>query len=120
MTHAGDQGQGEFVRFVVGQMGGGRALRTRRMFGGYGLYRDGLMFAIIIGGRLYFKADDVNRRAFEDRGLSPFSYQSRGKTVAIRYYEAPDDVFDESDEMQAWAAEAFEAALRARDRLAPT
>lgn len=114
VKRAGGQDQDEFVRFVVGQMGGDRALRTRRMFGGHGLYRDGLMFAIIIRDRLYFKTDDVNRCSFEERGLLPFSYESRGKTVTIRYYEAPADVFDDSEEMQAWAAAAFAAALRAR------
>lgn len=104
----------EFVRFVIEQMGSDRVTRVRRMFGGYGLYRDDLMFAIIIQDKLYLKTDEVNRRQFEERGLSPFSYESRGKTVTVRYYEAPADVFDDSEEMQAWAADAFAAALRSR------
>lgn len=104
----------EFVRFVLEQMGRDRMPRVRRMFGGYGLYRDDLMFAIIIQDKLYLKTDAVNRQQFEERGLLPFTYESKGKPVTIRYYEAPADVFDDSDEMQAWAALAFAAALRAK------
>lgn len=104
----------EFVRFVIEQMGSDRVTRVRRMFGGYGLYRDDLMFAIIIQDKLYLKADSVNRQHFEERGLLPFTYESKGKQVMIRYYEAPADVFDDSDEMQAWAELAFAAAFRAK------
>ncbi|HEX4938119.1 MAG TPA: TfoX/Sxy family protein [Candidatus Kapabacteria bacterium] len=104
----------EFVRFVIEQMGRDLRPRVRRMFGGYGLYRDDLMFAIIIQDKLYLKTDDVNRREFEEKGLLPFTYESKGKPVTIRYYEAPPEVFDDRDDMQAWAASAVAAALRAR------
>lgn len=104
----------DFVGFVIDQMGNDRSLRARRMFGGHGLYRDNLMFAIIIRERLYLKTDDVNREQFEKMGLQPFTYESKGKSVTIRYYEAPPDVFDDSEAMQAWAESAFAAALRAR------
>lgn len=102
-----------FVGFVIDQMGNGRSLRVRRMFGGHGLYRDNLMFAIIIQEKLYLKSDDLNRDQFETAGLQPFTYESRGKRVTIRYYEAPPDVFDDSETMQAWAESAFAAASRA-------
>lgn len=109
-----DAGADGFVSFVIDQMGNGRPLRVRRMFGGYGLYRDNLMFAIIIQEKLYLKTDEVNREQFEKTGLQPFTYESKGKRVTIRYYEAPPDVFDDSEAMQAWADSAFAAALRAR------
>lgn len=34
------------------------------MFGGDGLFRDGIMFAIVLKGGLYFKVDDVSRIHF--------------------------------------------------------
>lgn len=104
----------EFVRFVIEQMGRDRVPRVRRMFGGYGLYRDDVMFAIIIQDKLYLKTDDMNRRRFEEKGLLPFTYESKGKQVTIRYYEAPPEVFEDSDDMQTWVASAVAAALRAR------
>lgn len=104
----------EFVRFVIEQMGRDRVPRVRRMFGGYGLYRDDLMFAIIIQDKLYLKADAMNRQQFEERGLLPFTYESKGKQVTIRYYEAPAEVFEDSDDMRTWVESALAAALRAR------
>jgi len=107
-------GHDEFVQLVLEQMTGFGVPRVRRMFGGYGLYRDDLMFAIILQDKLYLKADAVNVASFEKAGSEPFTYASKGKIVTLRYYEAPPDVYEDQDDMQQWARSAFEAALRAR------
>lgn len=107
-------GHDEFVALVLEQMAGFGVPRVRRMFGGYGLYRDDLMFAIILQEKLYLKADAVNVARFEQAGLEPFTYASKGRMVTLRYYEAPPEVYEDQDDMQQWARSAFEAALRAR------
>lgn len=107
-------GHGEFVTLVLEQMAGFGVPRVRRMFGGHGLYHDDLMFAIILKEKLYLKADAVNVGRFENAGLQPFTYASKGKQVSLRYYEAPPDVYEDQEEMLQWARSAFEAALRAR------
>jgi len=86
----------------------------RRMFGGAGLYHDGLMFALVAEDRLYLKADDGNREAFEAEGLEPFTYESRGKRAVMSYYEPPADALEDGDILCQWARGAFEAALRTR------
>jgi len=104
----------EFADFVAEQMASLGAIAVRRMFGGHGLYCDGLFIAIITGDTLYLKADAQTQPAFEARGLRRFAYQARGRTVQLRYYEAPAEVFDEPAAMGDWARMALAAAVRAR------
>ena len=87
-------------------------VRVRRMFGGYGLSIDGLTFALVADEILYFKADDVNRAAFTDLGLEPFRPMP-DKPTTLSYYQPPDSVLDDQDELLPWARSGFEAALRA-------
>lgn len=83
------------------------------MFGGYGVYRDDCIFAIIVDDRLYFKADSITRCEFEAKGLSPFTYVARGKSVTMQYFEAPPEVFDEPETMRSWVQKAYGASVRA-------
>ncbi|MDF2446024.1 MAG: transcriptional regulator [Moraxellaceae bacterium] len=102
----------EFAEYVVEQMAQFGPVRARRMFGGFGLYHDGLMFALIVEERLYFKADAQTQDDFVQRGLRPFTYTAKGRAVALRYFEAPPDVFDEPDCMADWARSAYACARR--------
>lgn len=104
----------EFVNFVIEQLAPLGAVRAKAMFGGFGVYLDDPMFAIIVDDSLYFKADAATREKFAALGLRPFTYASRGKTVTMQYYEAPPDVFESPDAMRDWAQLAIGAALRAR------
>lgn len=102
----------EFLELVLEQLATVGRLRARAMFGGYGIYRDDRIFAIIADGRLFFKADEAVRGDFEARGLAPFTYIARGKTVTMQYFEAPPDVFDDAEAMRHWAGKALGAAAR--------
>ena len=104
----------EFVAFVKDQMAPLGPILSRRMFSGAGLYCDGVIFALILRGTLYFKVDAGNRAAYEAEGLSPFSYQVNGRTVEIgSYWRAPERLFDDTDEMVDWARAALAAGRRA-------
>ena len=109
----------DFVELVTEQMAFVGGLRIRAMFGGYGIYQDDCMFALIADDRLYFKADDTTRAGFEAKGLRPFTYGARGKTMTMQYYEAPPDVFEEQAAMRIWVQKAYGAAVRARQARAP-
>jgi DNA transformation protein len=104
----------EFVEFVFELLTPLGAVRARAMFGGFGIYRGDNFFAIIVDDKLYFKTDNVTRGEFAVRGLPPFTYATRGKTITMQYYEAPPEVFEESETMQYWAGQAVGAALRAK------
>ena len=104
----------EYVNFVIEQMSVVRGLQVKGMFGGYGIFQDDCMFALIIEDQLYFKADASTRAEFEAKGLKPFTYEARGKWVEVNYFEAPPEVFDEVDEMRVWANKALRLAIAAR------
>ena len=94
------------------------ALRSRGMFGGYGLYADDLFFALIAFDRLYLKVNEQTRPQFEAAGCEPFVYETqksgKGKPVTMSYFTAPEDAMESPAFMQPWARLALEAALRAR------
>lgn len=88
-------------------------IAAKRMFGGHGLYYDGLMFGLVTDGRCYLKADAVTLPRFEAQGCEPFSYRSRDKEVVMRHYlSLPAQCLESPGEMEPWAREAVEATLR--------
>ena len=76
---------------------------VKRMFGGHGVYLDGLCFAVESGGEVYLKGDDQAKTVFADAGSAPFVYTARGKPMT----------YDDSDKLKRWSALAIEAARRA-------
>jgi DNA transformation protein len=89
-------------------------VRGRSMFGGHSLFLHGLMVGIVDDETLYLKADDTNRPAFEKEGMRPFTYASRGKSIALSFWEAPPAVIEEPEELQRWVREASLAARRSQ------
>ena len=102
----------DFIPFVQELLEDWAPVSARRMFGGHGLYHEGLMFAIVMEQRLYLKADEVNRAEFEALGLAPFTYAMKGKEVALSYWAAPDAIFDAPEDAVHWAQSAWAAAFR--------
>jgi len=101
----------EFVKELFAPLG---AIRTRRMFGGVGVYCDERMFALIADDELYLKTDDETLALFEAEGLQPFVFETKdGEKGVMRYRRAPESVFDDPDEAAAWGRLGVEAALRA-------
>ena len=105
----------EFLDFIKEQFQDFGPVSVRRMFGGAGIFRDGLMFALVVDETLYLKADAVSQGDFEAQSLPPFSYAARGgKRTVMAYWRAPEACLDDRDAMTDWAGKAFGAALRAR------
>ena len=88
------------------------AVQSRKMFGGYGLYHQGLMFGLIADDELFLKVDKENKHHFEEKELGPFIYQKNGKDMAMSYHRAPEEIFDDPELAVYWANLAYEAALR--------
>jgi DNA transformation protein len=85
----------------------GRPVSVRRMFGGAGVYADGVMFGLIADDTLSLKADDDTTTAFEAEGLTPFVYEGNARTVAMSYWRIPERLLDDPDEMTNWARTAL-------------
>jgi len=86
----------------------------RRMFGGFGIFMDGLMFGLIADDTFYLKVDDDNRPAFEEAGSAPFSYMGRNRPIELSYWRVPEPVYDDPETLLAWSAEALAVARRAK------
>jgi DNA transformation protein len=106
----------EFIVHLVDLLRRWAPVSARRMFGGHGLFRGGIMFALVSDETLYLKTDAGNRPDFEAAGMPPFRYLRAGKSVALSFHEVPPDLLEAGDALAPWAEQAYAAALRAGRR----
>ena len=110
----------EFLREQLAPLG---RVSMRRMFGKTGVFCDGLMLGMVRDDALYFRVDDHNRTAFKEaEAFPPLNYQKKGGSIDLSFWRAPERLFDEPEELVAWARLALAAARRVaskRGRVAP-
>lgn len=99
-----------FKDFVLDQLATLPEVRARAMFGAHGLYQGDRFFGILDEGRLFFKVSEATRAAYVERGMEPFTYTSRGRTMTMSYYEVPPDVLENAAELADWARRAIQVA----------
>lgn len=101
---------------IVDLFAGLGPVTIRRMFGGKGVYHNGLIFALEVGGELMLKADAESASEFEAAGARQWVYEGgmRKGPVAMPYWTIPDSAVDDPEEMASWARKAYEASLRSR------
>ncbi len=102
----------EFVSYLVDMMQLMGPVYSKRMFGGHGIFLEGLMFALVADGTLYFKVDKENENDFIEKGLEAFTYGKKGKLVKMSYCQAPEEALEDSEVMNEWGNRAYGAALR--------
>ena len=100
----------EFLREQLAPLG---RVALRRMFGKTGVFCDGVMFGMVTDNMLYLRVDDRNREAFaEAASAPPLNYAKKGSLIDLSFWRAPERLFDEPDELVAWARLALAAARR--------
>ena len=99
-----------FKDFVLDQLGALPEVRAKAMFGAHGLYQADRFFGILDEGRLFFKVSEASRAAYVERGMGPFTYESRGRTLTMSYYEVPPEVLENAPELVDWARRAIQVA----------
>ena len=104
-----DGGLGEHLKELLAPLG---PITLRRMFSGQGVFLDGLMFALIMEDVLYLKVDSVSRPAFEAEHLGALTYNRSGTSVSLSYWQAPERLLDDADELRKWALTAVAVARR--------
>ena len=101
----------EYLEYVLDQLRGTGHVTSRKMFGGAGLYLEGVFFGLIADDVLYFKVDDSNRPDYEAAGMGPFRPFAE-KSQVMQYYEVPVDVLEDREQLSRWANKAMAVALR--------
>jgi DNA transformation protein len=104
----------QLERYLTEQLEVAGAVTSRRMFGGVGLYLDGVFCGIISpdSGQLYLRVDDTNLPDYEAAGSRPFR-PFKNKATVMSYYEVPEEVVEDPEELRLWARKARAAAERA-------
>jgi len=103
----------ELVYHVVELMQPLGPVNAKGMFGGHGIFLEGLIFGLVADRVLYLKADKESENKFLSKQLEAFSYNKMGKEFKMSYFQAPDEALEYADEMNIWANNAYSAALRA-------
>jgi DNA transformation protein and related proteins len=118
----------DFADYCCELLSGVGTTTAKRMFGGWGIYVDGVTIAVIadltaLGSgkneKLYLKVDDVTKLQFEAAGGQRFEMESKGKTMGMNYYTTPDETMESSDAMLPWARMALRSALEAKAKAKP-
>jgi DNA transformation protein and related proteins len=109
----------EFVRDLFARFG---PVSVRRMFGGAGIWSDGLMFALEFDGVVYLRVDEASLADFEREGSKPFVYP-RAKTPgkigrpSRSFWRLPERLYDDPDELAVWANRALGIAERKKSKV---
>ena len=103
----------EYTRYVLELLTPVGPVRASRFFGGVGLSRASVQFAMIMDNSLYFVVDDTTRAGYEAAGMQSFSYDTKkGRVQVRRYFEVPEEVLSDPDELFAWAQASLRVAAR--------
>ena len=103
----------DFAEFLREQLSPLGPVSMRRMFGKTGVFCDGVMFGMVTENTLYFRVDEENRATFKEAEIfPPLNYEKKGHTIDLSFWRVPERLFDETDELVAWARAALEAARR--------
>ena len=104
----------EFVNYLHEVFKAFGPIHTRRMFGGHGVFHEGLMFGLVADGVLYLKADTEIEGVFSERGLERFEYTKNGKPMKMSYFMAPEEIYEDPSVASEWAALSYGAARRSK------
>jgi len=107
-----------FRTYLLEQLGQVRPISSRAMFGGMAFFAEGLTFALVADDTLYFKVDDSNRPDFVAAGMGPF-LPFGDPDKPMQYYQLPEEVMEDSDELAQWMAKAIAVAQRAKAKAKP-
>ncbi len=102
----------EYLNYVTDQLSEFGQVDVKKMFGGIGLFHQGLMFGKIGSDVLRLKVDEFNKKEYEDKGMKPF--YSEKKKKGMPYWEVPADILEDKNKLKDWVTKSYEAAVRTK------
>ena len=106
--------QPQYLAYILEQIEGLGDLRSRRMFGGVGLYRGELFFGLIDDDTLFFKSDSTNSAEYIARKMPRFMPFPDRPEAVMAYYQVPADIIEDAESLVAWARKSVAVALSSR------
>lgn len=98
----------EFETYVLESLKLVSSVKKGRFFGGVGFSCNSIQFAMMMENRLYFVVDEDTRKKYELAGMSSFSYMTKKRRIQVRrYFEVPEEVLDDPEQLGHWAKEAI-------------
>ena len=92
-------------------------ITSKSMFGGYGYYKNGVIFGMIANGKLYFKVNEESKTEYAKYNSQPFIYHGKsGKQVSMGYWELPADIMEDKDELHDWIDKAYHVSLASKKK----
>lgn len=88
-----------------------QSLFFKKMFGGYGLYKNGLMVGIVDEETMFLRVKKEDFVLEKSKGCLPFSYESRGKTIELLYIKIEDEELEDEMVLAQKLKKGLEAAL---------
>lgn len=102
----------DYCEHIADTLIGWGDITYRPMFSGFGLYKNGQIFALTCDDALYLKADKQSHHLYESEGCQQFTYNAKSKTVKMSYWSAPNSFFDSYEKASYWAEIAYQSGLR--------
>ena len=102
----------EFANHIVDLLSPYGYIKTRAMFGGYGVYKDSVIIGIIVNDELYFKVDNQSAEIYKSRGSKPFCYKARDKIISMSYWLVPLEIMEDELLLGSWLDGAYLVSLR--------
>lgn len=87
-------------------------ITVRSMFGGYGIYKNGVIFALIAYDELYFKVDESNKSQYKKFDSEPFTYEAKGKKSTMSYWKVPIEILEDEEQIGVWLNQSYGVSLK--------
>lgn len=92
-------------------------ISARAMFGGYGLYKDGIIFGLVVDDTVYLKVDEENLKDYEKIHSHPFQYEMKNhKTTTMSYWVLPDEIYEDKRQVEEWVEKSLAASKRMKQK----
>lgn len=98
-----------FISEIMQKLSDFGNMSARRMFGGYGIYKDGIIIALADDKELYFKSVPTSQSYYQSFGSTPFIYEGQLRPIQLSYWKVPADVINNPETLGKWVETAFQS-----------
>lgn len=110
--------QNTFIEYIMNDLFANmRGITHRAMFGGYGIYKNNIIFALVAYDKLYFKVDDTNRAEYEALGSKPFTYARKNHPpTTMSYWELPVEIMEDQEKLKKWINKSYQISKKKKSK----